>query len=438
MNDLRIKLPVLLLPVLIGTSRPFSGGEVKKILYLFAFSVLAGTLITNAILISPLKTDFRSSSMFISHIRFSLMMVYSIFILFYYGIVQEKRTMPRMLHITWIVWLLASLVLIRSLTGMFVLYATVLIFTVVYFKRLSFLMRAGILSVMLIIPVYLAAESYRAWKTFYTRVIPATLPEKTESGRSYYHNTSSAEYENGNAVWTFYCEEELRQEWNKRSGLAFDSLDVNHNYVHGTLVRYLASKGLTKDSAGMSKLTSRDIDNIKNGFANYIYVEKKGLYPRMYEVIWELDNFKRTGNPTALSVAQRIVFVKTALEIIRENFWTGVGTGDVQKAFNEVYDRTGSPLDAKHRFRAHNQFLTLLLTFGIAGFLWILFVLFYVPYKEKKYNNFLFLSAFIIVMLSWFNEDTLETQAGVTFFLTFIILFLLGSRDEKEIPEQKN
>ena len=62
--------------------------------------------------------------------------------------------------------------------------------------------------------------------------------------------------------------------------------------------------------------------------------------------------------------------------------------------------------------------------FGIIGMFWFLGALFYPIIAEKKILDFFYLTFFTIAFLSMLTEDTLESQAGVTFFAFFNSLFL--------------
>ena len=85
----------------------------------------------------------------------------------------------------------------------------------------------------------------------------------------------------------------MRNEWNKISNLDYDGRDKMGNKIKYTIIRYLTSKGLRKDSAGIAKLTTEDIHLIEEGKANYIYGRKIAIYPKLYEVIWQIDRFRK-------------------------------------------------------------------------------------------------------------------------------------------------
>lgn len=173
-------------------------------------------------------------------------------------------------------------------------------------------------------------------------------------------------------------------------------------------------------------MTSQDIEAVEDGVANYIFLHKLSLYPRVYQIIWEMDSYKQGNNPSGHSVAQRFAYNKAAMSIIKDNILFGVGTGDVQQEFNNYYKNSDDPLMYKYRRRAHNQFNTFLITFGIFGFIICISALLLPVLMENRWRDYLFLCFGFIGFLSLLNEDTLETQTGVSFFMFFYSLFLFG------------
>jgi O-antigen ligase len=125
-------------------------------------------------------------------------------------------------------------------------------------------------------------------------------------------------------------------------------------------------------------------------------------------------NTKQYANNHSLTM--RLLFMQTGLRIWKNNFWLGVGTGDVQDAFNWQYEFDQVELDQENRLRAHNQFLTFGITFGFIGFLIVLWMLMCL---YKNANRFMFVTLSLL-LASFLNEDTLETQIGLTMFVGFI------------------
>ena len=152
--------------------------------------------------------------------------------------------------------------------------------------------------------------------------------------------------------------------------------------------------------------------------------EKASILYRIDGIIAEFNNYLNGGNPGGNSVTQRLEFWKAARYIIAENFFLGVGTGDVEDAFQRQYDIMDSPLEPKYRLRAHNQFLTITVTFGLLGLLIFLLSFTYPIWSKHNRKNALFVSFFVFAILSFLAEDTLETQAGITFISFFGPFFL--------------
>jgi Ca2+/Na+ antiporter len=88
--------------------------------------------------------------------------------------------------------------------------------------------------------------------------------------------------------------------------------------------------------------------------------------------------------------------------------------------------------------RAHNQFLSITVAFGLFGLLVFIYVLLS-PFILKKIPDILLYSGFIFIfLLSLLNEDTLETQVGVTFFALFnSFLLLMFPSNKKESGNEK-
>ncbi len=211
----------------------------------------------------------------------------------------------------------------------------------------------------------------------------------------------------------------MRPAWNKVSVIQYDSLDERRQALKYTLIRFLTSKGLRKDAEGVAALSSEEIKSIERGIANVKYQNLSDARIRLVQIIWEFDQFRRGSNPSGHSVTQRFEFWKAAKGIIASHPIIGVGTGDMPASYREQYNKMKSPLEEKFRLRAHNQYLALAVGLGIPVMIYFILFLVYSIISQKRWNNFLFLSFWIIAVLSMLTEDTLETQSGVTFFAFF-------------------
>lgn len=437
LDDLRIKLPFLVLPLIIGTSAPLSFSELKMMIYSFATTLAGSSIISSALLFGLFETEIhgpRDLSVFISHIRFALLLNIGVFA-FAFLLFNRKYTISKTEK--WIaalgmIWFSVFLILLQSFTGILIFGILLLIHAVIFVVRMRnrFIRKALAITVfsgvvLVLVSIYLFVDRYTQFDTYN----PEQLDLYTENGNPYVHYFSNLQVENGHWVGLYHQPEELKAAWNARSGLNYNGLDHRGNYIRQTLERYLTALNLRKDSIGVSRLTEDDIRMIESGYANPIYKKKYSLYPRLYEIVWELDLYFRGGNPSGHSVSQRLEYYRTGFSIWKENFWFGVGTGDVDAAYQQAYDKKISRLGEKYQHRSHNQYLSLLLAFGLIGFLFILFSIIYPVIYLKGWKKYLFMLSFLVAILSMFGEDTLETQAGATFFVFFYSLCLFGFKE---------
>jgi hypothetical protein len=437
LNDIRIKLPILILPFFIITSKPISYKELRFILYAFVTSVLAMSFIILYRYIYQDKfgiTNYRELSPFISHIRYSLMVVFSVFILIYYRVINQSSTLiQKLFTIVIILYLTAFLFILRANTGIVALGLLLIIIFIYYLRKSRMIYKVFGVTLLMVGIAWICMYSYQIWESFIqgSNLLPPYSVVYTPNGNPYSFIPESNDVENGNRVWFYVQENELRKAWNNRCPYAYDKKDKRGNELKFTLIRYLTSKNLTKDSLGVSKLTNDDISAIEKGIPNYRFTQHFSLYPFIYPFLWEYYSYQSDGNANGHSLIQRIVYVRTAFSIIKKHFFFGVGTGNVQQAFNMEYSTGNTSLEKEYWHRAHNQYLTFFLTFGIFGFLWFCFAFFYPFFKNLRKNRFLPLIFLAIALISFVNEDTLETQAGVTFIILFYVLFAFGNREEE-------
>ena len=442
LHDIQIKSPLLALPLIIGTSRGLDKKQISIILLFFIAAVTVASLIIAFIFFgfSGIEADsIKEASVFISHIRFSLMVNVAIFILAIFvfdNLYFNPSVIGKIIFILGLLWLIIFLVLFQTLTGI-VIFAIIgysMVMKSVYgikdhiIRFLWFVLLIGIIPVSLVLIHGEIVNYYNV-----EEVNPDSLTLYTSNNNLYHHNLNRKEIENGKYVWIYVCEDEISKEWNKRSKFNYGGYDLKGQEIKFTLVRFLTSKGLRKDSVAIWKLSNNDVHNIEKGIANYIYSDKFSAKALIYRIIWEFDSYSKGLNPSGHSLTQRIEYWKTGLKLTRKNFWLGVGTGDLQVAFNKQYEDDNSVLDRDWRLRAHNQFLTFFIAFGIFGFLICVFAIFAPVIFEKKYYDTVFMIVLFIGILSFFNEDTLETHTGATFFAFFYALLLFGLKNQSAV-----
>lgn len=431
-HHLSIKIPILIFPLVLGLSEKLSSKQIQILLLSFVFATFCGTVVILAILtgIFPYDyTDIRDVSIFVSHIRFGLMMVFSIVIVAYYSILYFNRIslFDKVGILLLLLWFIIFIIILQSTTSWVIGILLSIGLFFIYYNRISrkLLRRIVGVFVFVILLFSLSLLSVAVYNFHFKKSVDLkTLPKRTKLGNLYVNDLKSKGNENGHPLFVLINYDELEEAWNKISGVNYNSIAENGNHIRVALIRYLTSMGLTKDAEGVSKLSERDISNIEKGFTSIVYGYKFIPYIKTYELIWELSNYYIVGDPNGKSLAQRLEYLKVSKLLVKENFWFGVGTGDLSLEFHAMYDKINSRLSKENRHRAHNQYLTFLIAFGILGFLLSLLAMFG-PFLISSYkDDVLLISFLLIVFMSMLNEDTLETQAGVTFYVFFYSLLI--------------
>jgi O-antigen ligase len=201
-----------------------------------------------------------------------------------------------------------------------------------------------------------------------------------------------------------------------------------------TLIRFLASKGLKKDADGVRALSDEEVQWIEAGVPTILEKNHRGLRRRLDVIQFEVWNARDGGNPSGHSLMQRFAFLDAARHIYQQHPVLGIGIGDLPSSYDEAYRALDSPLDEAFRLRAHNQYVTFLVAGGPLNLiLWLVLLGALVPLNARRAHHptsaaVLFL---VVIALSCLTEDTLETQAGVTFAGFFI--GLLGRRQPPQV-----
>ena len=438
-KDLRIKLPILLLPLVLSSVKPLDKKHFDLLLLLYVLAVFVATCISFGNYLQHNYEDVREISRFISHIRFCLNIVLAIGIIGYYLFTRHTPWWEKTLQIVLIAWLLYQLYIFESISGYLALLGMLVASALyVYFTKLSStLWRVTGILVIVGLPLVIGICGYRIASDMLT--VPTvdfeTLDKTTAQGNDYWHDTIYFPVENGKFVGLYFCRPEMREAWNTRSTLDYDGLTSNGENLEATLARYLTSKDLRKDAQGVATLTEQDIQNVEQGIANYVNWEHPGLYARLSSTLFEYNQYRRSNNPNGGSLSQRIEYTKASLHLIKKHPVFGVGTGDIPNAYRQAYDELQSPLKPEFRHKAHNQYLSITVGFGIVGLLLFLLVLCYPYLSSKRYRSYLYTVFLVILLISMLPEDTIETQAGVSFYALFNSLFIFAFKKRDEDPK---
>lgn len=441
-KDLRIKVPIFILPLFLSTSEAIGKKEFYRYLMLFLLSLLVVTIFNSYRFLHGEFIDIRDVSKYTSHILLGLMLTLGVFTCGYF--IFHRRLIPFWAKILLAIvsgWFFAYMIMTKSMTGLSVFLITlVLLLLIVAFRSRKRWLRP-ILAVVILVSVTGCCLYLRSVVQDYYHVNPIDLrhlDRATPRGNVYYHDRKAGLVENGNYVWIYVQKDEMTEAWSKRSSIHIDSLNLKGEPVFFTLVRFLASKGLRKDLDGVNALTDEEVHAIEKGVADVVYMQKFSIRGRIYETLMGYDKYKKTGDPTGSSLMQRLEFWKAASGIISRHWITGVGTGDVNMAFQNQYEEMHTKLAPDQRWRAHNQFLTIFLTFGIFGLIWFVAALFYPPLKLKKFGDFFTITILIMLCCSMITEDTLESQARVTFFWFWYSLFLFARKESDPLVPSRS
>ncbi len=433
-NDLRIKAPLLIMPFVIYTATPLTTKQFLTVLRFFVLACLAGTLVSVYVWLGFSKkiiTDTRQISIFISHIRFSLLIAISIFSCVYFIAKTDKTIWFKVLHAALITWFIVFLIILESMTGLSVGVIAAVAYLLSYLiRQKKYTLVVAVLASIFLVTALATNYFFKEIKRLNTEefIDLTNLPQRTAKGNLYQHEMFKGDIENGHRIFMFVANDELKTEWNKRSAIAFDSLDMQKQFLKYTLIRYMTSKGLHKDAEGMKSMTDADISNVEKGIGSIVQLSQTGLKGRINSTIWEINNYMQGGDPSGHTLTMRVEFWKASLNVIKNNLIFGVGTGDNKIALDTHYENSDSRLTKQWWLRSHNQYLAIGVSFGLLGLLIFIFSLVYPIIATKKISDYFYFTFLIMAVFSFLTEDTLESQAGVTFFAFFNAYFLFSRK----------
>lgn len=426
-KDIKSRLPLLALPLIAGTGVAMSSKQWLTLSKLFIASLFLtsvfNVLYYNQFFVKHTNYDIRGLSYFASHIRYGLLIVIG----FTWAIWLQLKAKEFHLLLSglalWFFWYNLYSQVLSAIVAMFIVLFVLSAWVLYRWKPIASY-------VLLALTLFISgALFFKLLQLDHEQLDCSKLPKFTALGHEYNHECDAFSEINGKTILAYYSESELNEVWSQRSSIDFMGEDKNGEMLRMTVARYMTAKGLTKDAKGFKQLTAEDIENIENG---YTYPEQKNefLMPRINGIKYQLLN---NHDPNGHSLLQRIEHWKAAIHILKKNGIIGVGTGGNQKAFDLAYEELNSPLSLENRHRSHNMFLTYTISYGIFGLLAFL-VLLLLIFKIAKQENLFSVLVFLIIFSSFFTEDTLETQLGVTIFGFFMATLI----KRKQFDSEKN
>lgn len=119
------------------------------------------------------------------------------------------------------------------------------------------------------------------------------------------------------------------------------------------------------------------------------------------------------------SIDDRAEYVWQAKEIIKNNFWLGVGAGNYTW---EIYKKNNTPIWSVQP--VHNVFLLIFAELGVVGFLLFLTLLWQI---FKKTNTKLYFLLFAFFILMFFDHWLWTSHFGILFF--FLVMGIITKKD---------
>lgn len=430
MKVLNHKLPFLIIPIYMCIISPIKKPLTLITFIIYILSLLFGTIYGTINYLFTNYTDPRYLIPFTYHILYGINLCFAIAVLciLYYKNKKEKKACG-LLVIS--LWFLAYIVTTQMFTSIILccILAIFGIFKLLKKKNSKYsILFACILIISLCGLGIWLTEQYKDYfvpKEKYN----VNLNLTTTRGNKYVNKQTNF-IENGYYVDKYVCSKEVDLAWKERTGLSINDSSENNDGTYPyyfIIYRYLNSKGLRKDYDGVMKLSNKDIDNIRHGFANVVYTERFSLRPRLYRTFFEFERYNSTHHVNNMSVIQRYIWDKNALHVIKKNIVFGVGTGDIKSNLKkELHITCASLCDINQD--PHNNFLYTFTGFGVFGILILCLFLLYLPCKSSLWKNSFFVVFFICGICMMMSESSFELMSGIMFYSLFFTFFVFNKK----------
>ena len=426
LNVLRIKLPLLLLPIIIGSCTSFSKREWKTVITTFFIGILASTIWVCLVSLEvlPTKKDtgtIRDASIFMSHIRYSVLLSFSavlILCLAFKNLINKALALAFFLWLLFLIFKLATITAILGLSFALLFLFIALIFSSRNKHKKVYL--AGIASLFFLAGLYITTIVN---DFYHIKSKERSFQTHSLGGEKYQFDLKDNTTENGFYLWENIAQNELERTWNRKSKISFNSKDKKNQPIKATLYRFLTSKGLNKDSVALSKLTQNEIQKIENGETSS--VDYNNFDKRIRSLLYQRESRKKSSDPNNQTINQRVVFWKAGIDIFLNQPVFGHGPGGAKTQFKKYYKNRNTNLKKSNQLLAHNQFITQATNLGAIGTIIWLFILIYSFLKVEKEMCLFFVPYIILMFFAFMSDDMLEVQAGATIFSFFgtIMLF---------------
>jgi O-antigen ligase len=163
------------------------------------------------------------------------------------------------------------------------------------------------------------------------------------------------------------------------------------------------------------------------------YFTLPSLQNRINYTIWDLKHYAENQS-FQKSDSERIISLRMAWQIVKQNPILGVGSGDLMNAISTEYATQYPNFKVKE---PHNNFLFVWLSTGLLGLIAFLFSFAYPLFYKKNYKNDLFLLLHTVMLVSFSVDYIVEGTFGTFFYIFFVCLFLKFFELSDETYSQK-
>ncbi len=137
--------------------------------------------------------------------------------------------------------------------------------------------------------------------------------------------------------------------------------------------------------------------------------------------VWDYKQFQQ-GAGGQYPDSERLISMQTGMDIAKENILFGVGAGDLKQEIKNYYE---TKFTGKYNFRMpHNQLISIFAGTGLIGLLIFIAGYFFPLFYKNNYRQPLFLALHAVIFMSFFMENTIENNFGISMFLFFLLIGL--------------
>jgi hypothetical protein len=324
-------------------------------------------------------------------------------------------------------WLIFFLFHLRTLSGIFSFAAAMIIIISVLAVRSGRVVPKILLPAGFIIVTALAVvPMVSIWKQTHAETpVGFQHPDSlTALGNPYQHDTLNIIRENGNLVYHYIADGELREAWNERSAVDYDGTSLAGLELRATLFRYMSSLGLRKDAEGFMKLNDKDIAAVERGITNHLNLNRPGFYLRAYEEMMSLYLYYESSRQITEwgSLTKRIDLWRASWAAFRERPLLGWGTGSILPAVEHGLQKNGSTLSGLN-MKPHSQYLYILVTLGVAGLIITVLLYAFFVVKRQAHRSLMFILFLTLFLVSFIGNNSLESQPGQDLFVFFSMIY---------------